>query len=196
MIPPAADFAFQSPRAAYVHVPFCVHRCGYCDFTVIAGKDQLIPAYLDTLEQELISLGQPRPVDTVFLGGGTPTHLPPRDLARLLKLVRNWFELSPGAEFSVEANPAGLDDERVQVLVDAGVNRVSLGVQAFDDSTLAILERDHRRDEICQTYARLSRYITNLSLDLIFGVPGQSADTWRDTVNSALALQPKHLSTY
>jgi oxygen-independent coproporphyrinogen-3 oxidase len=196
MITSAAEFAFQSPRAAYVHVPFCVHRCGYCDFTVIAGKDQLIPAYLATLEQELMSLGQPQPVDTLFLGGGTPTHLPPRDLETLLKLVRTWFDLSPGAEFSVEANPAGLDQERVDVLAAAGVNRVSLGVQAFDDATLSILERDHRRDDICQTYARLKRQISNLSLDLIFGVPGQSEDTWHDTVQSALALQPQHLSTY
>lgn len=196
MISPAADFAFQVPRAAYVHVPFCVHRCGYCDFTVIAGKDRLIPAYLATLEQEFTRLGQPQPVDTVFLGGGTPTHLPPPELERLFKLVRNWFELSPDAEFSVEANPAGLDEERVRVLVEAGVNRVSLGVQAFDDATLAILERDHRRDEICQAFARLRRHLKNISLDLIFGVPGQSLETWKDSVRSALALHPTHLSTY
>jgi oxygen-independent coproporphyrinogen-3 oxidase len=196
MIPAAADFAFQLPRAAYVHVPFCVHRCGYCDFTVIAGKDELIPAYLATLERELASLGRPHVVDTLFLGGGTPTHLPPHDLNHLLKIVRNWLELAPDAEFSVEANPKGLDEKRVQILVENGVNRVSLGVQSFDDATLAILERDHRREEICQTYDRLRRGVSNLSLDLIFGAPGQSEDTWKETVSSALALRPTHLSTY
>jgi len=196
MIPIADDFAFRTPRAAYIHVPFCVHRCGYCDFTVIAGKDHLIPAYLRALERELQSLQQPHEVDTLFLGGGTPTHLPPADLKRLLTLIRTWFQLSPAAEFTVEANPAGLDLERIQVLAEAGVNRVSLGVQAFDDATLAILERDHRADEIRRTYRELHQAIYNISLDLIFGVPGQSLHTWQDTLASALELAPTHLSTY
>jgi len=196
MIDDSHDFAFQMPRAAYIHVPFCVHRCGYCDFTVIAGKDHLIPAYLEALERELTALEQPREVETLFLGGGTPTHLPPRHLSRLLQLLRRWFVLAPNAEFSVEANPADLDEARIQVLAEGSVNRVSLGVQAFDDQTLSILERDHHSDEICQTYARLRRHIQNISLDLIFGVPGQSVGTWKETLRAAVDLRPTHLSTY
>lgn len=187
---------FPEPRAAYVHVPFCVHRCGYCDFTVIAGKDQLIPAYLDALEIELETLGTPRPVDTIFIGGGTPTHLPPKHLSRLLNLIRYWFPPTPGAEFSVEANPADLDHKRVEVLANHGVNRISLGVQSFDDQTLQILERDHRQADVERTWALIRQYFENVSLDLIFGVPGQTLATWEQTLRTAVALQPTHVSTY
>lgn len=156
----------------------------------------MVPAYLDALEIELHGLGTPRPVDTIFIGGGTPTHLPPKDLTRLLTLIRYWFPLSTGGEFSVEANPADLDQRRIQVLADQGVNRISLGVQAFDDQSLVILERDHRRADIQRTWDLLRRYFDNVSLDLIFGVPGQSLETWRETLVSAVALQPTHVSTY
>lgn len=196
MTPLALPSAFPEPRAAYIHVPFCVHRCGYCDFTVVAGKDRLIPAYLDALEIELELLDTPRPVDTVFIGGGTPTHLPPKDLSRLLNLVRYWFPPAPGAEFSVEANPGDLDQSRIEVLVNHGVNRVSLGVQAFDDQTLGLLERDHLRADIERTWHLLRRYLDNVSLDLIFGAPGQTLQTWRETLQAAVALQPTHVSTY
>ncbi len=117
----------QSPKAAYVHVPFCVHRCGYCDFTLVARREDLIGEYLRALEIDLQTLGGPKPVETLFLGGGTPTHLPPSELERLLALVRDWFPLEAGYEFSVEANPKGLTDEKIQILAEAGVNRVSLG---------------------------------------------------------------------
>src|SRR3954467_11213105 len=95
---------FATPRAAYLHVPFCRHRCGYCNFTLIAGRDDLIDAYLDALARELESLERPRPVNTIFLGGGTPTHLSPTQLERLLALAAHWFPPTPGHEFSVEAN--------------------------------------------------------------------------------------------
>src|SRR4029077_12076938 len=95
----------ESPSAAYVHVPFCAHRCGYCDFTLVAGKDHLVGDYLRALEIELSSLVRPRTLRTLFLGGGTPTHLTAPELDRLLELVRAWFELAPECEFSVEANP-------------------------------------------------------------------------------------------
>src|SRR5690349_21806011 len=100
------------PRAAYLHVPFCRQRCGYCNFTLVAGRDDLIAGYLQALEIELSRLGEPREVDTLFFGGGTPTHLPPAQLARLLVLARRWFPLAPDGELSIEANPADLDDAR------------------------------------------------------------------------------------
>src|SRR5438105_15345543 len=116
---------FSEPRAAYIHVPFCAHRCGYCDFTLVARKDRLIADYLRALEIDLRTLTSPRGVDTLYFGGGTPTHLPAADLSQLLRLARRWFELSPGYEFSVEANPAGLDQEKIELLAAQGVNRVS-----------------------------------------------------------------------
>jgi oxygen-independent coproporphyrinogen-3 oxidase len=184
------------PRSAYIHVPFCAHRCGYCDFTLVARRDDLIDAYLEALAIELSKLERPREVDTLFFGGGTPTHLPALQLERLLALTRRWFLPAPGAEICVEANPAGLDDSKVAVLAEAGVNRVSLGVQSFDAAVLELLERDHRGSEIPAVVERVRRRIPNVGLDLIFGVPGQSLDLWRATLSAAIALQPTHVSTY
>jgi oxygen-independent coproporphyrinogen-3 oxidase len=183
-------------RSAYLHVPFCAHRCGYCDFTLVARRDDLIDVYLEALAIDLAKLEHPREVDTLFFGGGTPTHLPALQLERLMLLARRWFAPSPGAEICVEANPAGLDDTKVAILADAGVNRVSLGVQSFDASVLELLERDHRGPEIPAVVERVRRSIPNIGLDLIFGVPGQSIDLWRATLTAALALEPTHLSTY
>jgi oxygen-independent coproporphyrinogen-3 oxidase len=186
----------DEPQSAYIHVPFCAHRCGYCDFTLVAGKDHLIGRYLRGLEIELATLQSPRPVQTLFIGGGTPTHLEARELAQLLALVRNWFNLAEGGEFSVEANPAGFDCEKIDVLADHGVNRVSLGVQSFADAILRFLERDHDAAQIEQAVALISRKIANFSFDLIFGVPGQSLALWKETLARAVALRPRHISTY
>lgn len=184
------------PRAAYLHVPFCVHRCGYCDFTLLAGRDDLAGDYLNALEIELQQLERPREVDTLFFGGGTPTHLEPDKLARLLALAREWFTLAPGYEFSVEANPAGLTDEKLRLMAEAGVNRVSLGVQSFDEGLLKLLERDHREADILDAVSRLQQRFENVSLDLIFALPGQTLDHWRETLWRAVELWPTHLSTY
>lgn len=189
--------ASASARAAYVHVPFCAHRCGYCDFTLVAGRDDLIDDYLAALEMELRSLGQCVPVDTLFFGGGTPTHLPADRLDRLLELVRKWFEPATDGEFSVEANPFGLTVEKAETLARHGVNRVSLGVQSFDATHLATLERDHRRDDILAAMERLRAVsIGSIGIDLIFAVPGQTVDNWRATLDEAIALGPDHISTY
>ena len=187
---------WPEPRSAYLHVPFCAHRCGYCDFTLVARRDDLIDAYLDALEVDLAQLRQPRDVDTLFFGGGTPTHLPAPQLQRLMDLALRWFQPVASAEVCVEANPAGLDDAKIAVLANAGVNRVSLGVQSFDPAILKLLERDHRRDEIISAVERMRPRIPNIGLDLIFGVPGQSYALWKETLDEALGLSPTHVSTY
>ncbi len=184
-------------RSVYVHVPFCKHRCGYCDFTLVAGRDDLIEAYLESLAIELRRVEKPVEIDTLFFGGGTPTHLSPAELARLFRLIRERYSLADGYEFSVEANPANLSDEIVQVLADFGVNRVSLGAQSFDVQALQVLERDHTPAEIAAAIERLRRAgIKNVSIDLIFGVPGQSLAGWSDTLSQAIALGPTHVSAY
>lgn len=184
------------PRAAYIHVPFCAHHCGYCNFTVVARRDDLIDVYLDGLARELARLRGPRPVETLFVGGGTPTHLPPAALDRLLRLAREWFPPAADAEITVEANPAGLDPARIEVLARHGVNRVSLGAQSFQAAKLRLLERDHVADDIAEAVARLRPVVRSLSLDLIFGVPGETLDAWQDDLRRALDLRPDHLSTY
>lgn len=186
----------ESPRAAYVHVPFCRHRCGYCNFTLIAGRDDLIQSYLNALERELTQLGEPREVDTLFLGGGTPTHLAPAQLARLLELVRYWFPLAAGYEFSVEANPADVTDDRIAVLAAGGVTRLSLGAQSFHEDKLRLLERDHDAATIRAAASRARTAGFQLSLDLIFGTPGETLEAWQRDLDAALELRPDHLSTY
>jgi oxygen-independent coproporphyrinogen-3 oxidase len=132
----------------------------------------------------------------LFVGGGTPTYLPPAALDRLLRLAREWFPPAADAEITVEANPAGLDAARIEVLARHGVNRVSLGAQSFQAAKLHVLERDHAADDIAEAVARLRPVVRSLSLDLIFGVPGETLDAWQDDLRRAVDLRPDHLSTY
>lgn len=184
------------PRSAYIHVPFCAHRCGYCNFTLVAGRDDLIEVYLDALERELSLLGEPREVETLFFGGGTPTHLEPEQLRRLLQLVLTWHPLAAGYEFSVEANPVDLTREKTAVLAEQGVTRISLGAQSFQPDKLQLLERDHRRAEIERAFTFARQQVASVSLDLIFGTPGETLDAWQSDLDTALALEPDHISTY
>jgi oxygen-independent coproporphyrinogen III oxidase len=184
------------PRAAYVHVPFCAHHCGYCDFAVATGQDAKIDLYIDGLTKELSKLGEPQPVETLFLGGGTPTYLSAGQLERLLEAVTHWLPLESGHEFSVEANPGTLDAEKVRVLAGQGVNRVSLGAQSFEPKLLRVLERDHQPPDVPRAVDCVRKHIDCVSLDLIFGVPGQTPADWQNDLERALALEPAHLSTY
>jgi oxygen-independent coproporphyrinogen III oxidase len=185
-----------APRAAYLHVPFCRHRCGYCNFTLIAGRDDLVDNYLEALERELTALQTPRPVDTIFLGGGTPSHLDPPRLARLLALVRHWFPPAPGYEFSLEANPSDIDEARLATAVAAGATRISLGVQSFDAAKLTLLERDHSAAVVRRSVELVKQAGLALSLDLIFAAPGETLDGWRRDLDQAIGLEPDHLSLY
>jgi oxygen-independent coproporphyrinogen-3 oxidase len=162
----------------------------------VAGRDDLIDSYLLALERELSALETPRAADTLYLGGGTPTHPAPAQMASMLNLVRRWFELTEGCEFTIEANPIDMTDAKIAILADTGVNRVSLGVQSFDPDVLRMLERDHTPEDIDQVVPQLRRRIANVSLDLIFGVPGQSLASWRATLQHAIERQPLHISTY
>jgi oxygen-independent coproporphyrinogen-3 oxidase len=163
---------------------------------VVAGRDDLTEAYLAAIERELSWLQTPREVDTLFLGGGTPTHLAPEQLRRLLLLARRWFPLAPGYELSVEANPADLNQPTAAVLAECGVTRVSLGAQSFNSTKLYLLERDHRAEQITLAVAMARTFASSVSLDLIFGAPGETLDGWRDDLRAALALSPEHVSTY
>lgn len=183
-------------RAAYVHVPFCRRRCGYCNFTLIAGRDDLIDRYLDAIERELSDLGRVREIDTLFMGGGTPTHLPPDKLRRLIASVRRWFVLTESGEFTIEANPADCTPQLVELLAESGVTRISLGAQSFDSAKLRALDRDHTADQIRRAVALCRPFVSSVSLDLIFGTPGETLELWDADIDAALQLRPDHLSTY
>lgn len=186
----------SSPRAAYVHVPFCQHRCGYCNFALIAGRDDLIESYLQATRLEIQALRHPHHVDTLFIGGGTPTHLPPKDLRQLLGIVSEWFLLAAGGEFSIEANPSDITEETAEILACAGVTRISLGAQSFALDKLRILERSHSANDIDRAVTILKQYDSVISLDLIFGAPQETLSIWKNDLKMALDLKPDHLSTY
>jgi oxygen-independent coproporphyrinogen-3 oxidase len=177
-------------------VPFCARRCGYCNFTLIAGRDDLVERFLQAIEVELSALDGPHEVDTLFFGGGTPSYLPHRELERLFSIARATFPLAHGAEFSVEANPSDLDEAKVRLLADYGVTRISLGGQSFDARKLAVLERDHAPDDIHNGIELARKHIPSVACDLIFGVPGETLDVWRADLAGVLALGVDHVSTY
>ncbi len=183
-------------RAAYVHVPFCAHKCGYCDFASLAGVDHLADRYLSAIEVEMGRMKTPREVDTIFVGGGTPTRLSAEQLGRLMAAISRWYPLSEGGEWTVEANPGTIDREKADVLAESGVNRVSLGAQSFQKPLLATLERNHDPDDVPRAIELVRPRFPTWSLDLIFGVPGSTIEQWRDDLETALALDPSHLSCY
>lgn len=184
------------PRAVYVHIPFCAHKCGYCDFASLAGMDHLADRYLAALEREMARVGQPQEVDTIFVGGGTPTRLDAPALRRLLEAIARWFPLRPGGEWTVEANPGTLDEAKADVLAAGGVNRVSLGAQSFQPELLRMLERNHAPDEVARALEWIRPRFERWSFDLIFGVPGSTPALWESDLETALELGPDHLSCY
>jgi oxygen-independent coproporphyrinogen-3 oxidase len=186
----------SAPRSAYIHIPFCAHHCGYCDFAVAAGQDHLIALYLEALGLELAALSEPRQLRTLFLGGGTPSHLDAGQLRRLFADLNRWLPREAGAEVSLEANPDSFDADKARLLADLGVNRVSLGVQSFDSSLLRVLERRHEPRHVAPAVEAAKRFVGRVSIDLIFGVPGQTFAMWADDLRRALELEPEQISTY
>lgn len=187
----------NTPTSAYIHVPFCKHRCGYCNFTLVAGRDDLVESYLHCLELELQQqLSHPQPVDTLFLGGGTPTQLALPQLEQLLTLIGKWLHLRENGEYSCEANPLDCDHDKLGLLRAHGVNRLSLGGQSFMDNKLKLLERDHTGSQLQTAIELAHAHFDNLSLDLIFAAPGESLANWQADLNRAMSLPIVHLSTY
>jgi oxygen-independent coproporphyrinogen-3 oxidase len=194
------------PFGVYLHVPFCRVRCGYCDFnTYTAGElrgarqDQ----YADTLLREvelartvLAAAGTVRPATTVFFGGGTPTLLPPGDLARMLDGVRQAFGFTDGAEITVEANPDTVTDAVAAELAAAGVTRLSIGMQSAVPHVLAALDRTHEPANVGTAVEAARSAGLDVSLDLIYGAPGESLEDWRASLETATALAPDHISAY
>lgn len=188
------------PPALYVHVPFCLRKCFYCDFASEAVTQEAVEQYLKALaweaDQALASWPCGWEVPSIYMGGGTPTALAPAQLEAVLAVAAR-FPRAAGAEWTVEANPGTVDREKLCLLRAAGVNRLSLGVQSFDDALLAFLGRIHTAAEACAAWeAARAAGFTNLSLDLIYAIPGQTLVAWRATLQQALALAPEHVSAY
>jgi oxygen-independent coproporphyrinogen-3 oxidase len=186
----------------YLHVPFCLTRCHYCDFVTYTGMEGLRRPYAAALLEEAalaVAALRPEPpvVTSVFVGGGTPTLLPPGDLWRLLARLRELLPFAGGAEVTVEANPETVDAAMAEGLAGAGVTRVSMGAQSFDDRVLASLGRVHDAARVAAAVATLrAAGVPALNLDLIYGGPAEDAGSWSATLEAAIALEPQHLSAY
>jgi len=183
--------------AAYVHVPFCARVCPYCDFAVVAGKDDLTERYFAALLSEIEMEPPADPLDSVFIGGGTPSRVAPELLKAVVDKLADRFGLIDGSEVSLEANPEDWTPAVADSVAAAGINRVSFGVQSFDEEVLTGLGRMHvaRDGEVAVERARDAGF-SSISLDLIFGSPGESLESWAATIETAIGLEPDHVSTY
>jgi oxygen-independent coproporphyrinogen III oxidase len=184
----------------YLHIPYCLHKCGYCDFNSHpenqAEAEVYISALLAEIDHYAVKL-KGKKVPTVFFGGGTPTILPPAHLDKILGRVKNRFNLTPSCEISIEANPATVEYETLEQIRLSGFNRISIGVQSFDAEELKLLERVHNQEEIHTTVDRARQAgFDNLSLDLMFSLPGQSPEKWKSHLQQAVNKKPDHLSAY
>jgi oxygen-independent coproporphyrinogen-3 oxidase len=191
----------MQPHSLYLHIPFCRHRCGYCDFNTFAGLEALIPGYVGALCAEIAWLaataGSRRPIQTIFFGGGTPSLVPAAQFARILQEIGEGFDISEEAEITLEANPEGLSSDYLSDLRSLGFNRLSLGMQSARPEELRLLERGHDYLAVLRAVgmAREAGF-DNLNLDLIFGLPFQSLQEWQWSLNLALEMEPEHLSLY
>ena len=201
----------------YIHIPFCVHRCAYCDFNTYAGQEESIPAYVNALCNEIEFVGRSFPsraggwaqgappaagnvgdkVHTIFFGGGTPSLLLPDQVDAILQSIRKHFALTDDVEITIEANPGTVDPKQLRRLHSAGINRISFGVQSANMEELRMLERAHDIFDVINSmnWARMAGF-DNLNLDLIYGLPEQTLQTWQSTVERIIGLRPDHISAY
>ncbi|MER3484791.1 MAG: coproporphyrinogen III oxidase [Chloroflexota bacterium] len=190
----------DSPLGLYLHIPFCSHICPYCDFNTYAGQEALIPRYVDAVEKEIAIQGaslEGRAATTIFFGGGTPSLLPPGAVARLITACQNAFAVARDAEITLEANPSNVDVAYFARIRAAGVNRLSIGVQTLQRRGLRVLGRMHEAAEAEAAFrAARDAGFANISLDLIFGWPGQTLQAWREDLQRVLEWEPDHLSLY
>jgi oxygen-independent coproporphyrinogen-3 oxidase len=190
----------DAPTGVYIHIPFCRHICPYCDFNTYRGLDSLMPRYVDALVRDITNQVARTPAQTIYFGGGTPSLLEPAQIGRILAACRESFALGPAAEITLEANPNGVDEAWFAAVRAAGVNRLSIGAQTFDRRGLRVLGRQHEASDVMAAVAAArSAGFENISLDLIFGWPGQSLDHWRHDLETIVAFPggpPEHCSLY
>lgn len=186
------------PTSAYIHIPFCKSKCFYCDFASFSGIEEIIPHYIDALKHEISNVAASNsPLETVYFGGGTPTILPASALIDILRLLNDRFGILHDAEITIEANPGTVNIEKLTDLRGGGFNRLSIGVQSFDDRILTRIGRIHTADEALSAFktAKAAGF-DNVSIDLMYALPDQSTDDWKRTLETAFSLKPEHISLY
>ncbi|MEM8678142.1 MAG: radical SAM family heme chaperone HemW [Planctomycetota bacterium] len=195
-MPSSTSARLSSPRAAYVHVPFCRHHCGYCNFTVIADRLDLVDDYLRAIQWELDRIPSHTELATLYVGGGTPTQLGATGLIQLFTRLRRRFALVDDAEITVEANPEDLSHEHVDLFQELGIHRVSLGIQSFHADKLDRLDRAHRLEDIDRAIHVVEQAGADVAIDLIFAAPDESLADWERDLDSVCARSPQHVSCY
>ena len=191
----------KTPLGIYVHIPFCASKCEYCDFYSLRDQpESVMDSYLDVVCRHIQETGALAPeyvVDTVYFGGGTPTHFGAEGLAEILTQIRRSFDVSDSAEITFEANPESVTDALLKRLRAEGFNRVSLGIQCDDDEILAKIGRPHTYEQAVNAYDRIRHFgFQNVSVDLMYGLPGQSLGAWQQTLENVMTLHPEHISCY
>ncbi|MEJ6951126.1 radical SAM family heme chaperone HemW [Natronospora cellulosivora (SeqCode)] len=202
------DFNIKLPLAIYLHVPFCEGKCRYCDFYSKNLSENKVERYIKALEIEIKARARilretndldsktKFKVNTIYIGGGTPSLLSSKDIKKIFLLLKENFSLSVSAEITIEANPNSLNREKSEAYKEIGINRISLGVQSFNDEELKFLGRRHNSIEALEKIEVLRKYFSNFNIDLIFAIPGQSKASWKDNLMRAISLNPKHISIY
>ena len=190
----------MQPIALYVHIPFCETKCPYCDFNTYAKIESLIPGYVSALRTEIelwAGLLDGPPVRTVFFGGGTPSYLPSNDISALMATISESFTLQDDAEITLEANPGDFTLDKLNHFLDVGINRLSIGVQSFDDGLLSLLGRRHSATDAVEAYRMAcDAGFDNVSIDLMYGLPHQTIEHWQETLARTSDLRPPHISLY
>lgn len=189
-----------STRSLYIHWPFCPYRCHFCPFVALAGQDQFMTQYHKALTQELIAFGAhtatKAEIDTIFIGGGTPSTYPPDLLLDMFGTLKSIGIIQPTTEITLEVNPGTVTDEKIAAWSAAGINRLSIGVQSLKDSVLKNLNRHQSAQDVYKVLHQVQGTFTNVSVDLILGLPGVSEDEWKELINTVVSWPIKHLSMY
>lgn len=191
---------YKDTRSIYVHFPFCMRKCTYCDFVSYQGMESMIPGYMEALQEEIKSMSRmtdKKRISTVYFGGGTPTYPDPVWVKRMMDSLRESFDLSECNEITLEANPGTLTPQKLELYQSVGFNRLSIGLQSVNDHELFKIGRIHRFEDFLQSYkyARKARF-SNINTDLIFGFPWQTFDDWKNSVDTLVKLSPEHISCY
>ncbi len=184
----------------YIHIPFCIQKCAYCDFHSYSHMEHKIKFYVDALIKEMKQWAdqfEDYKIKTIFIGGGTPSILPIEEMEKILNVLHACFKCMPNIEFTIESNPGTLEKEKIRYYLESGINRLSIGLQAWQDPLLKILGRIHTREQFLKNYfiARDTGF-KNINIDLMFGLPDQTLEQWDETLKEVIHLKPDHLSTY
>lgn len=185
----------KNARGLYIHIPFCVKKCKYCDFTSYCGKEELIPEYISAVKKEAY-MYKGEEIDSIFIGGGTPSLMSEREIYNLFDMINNNFIIDKSCEITVEVNPDTATEDKISAFCKSGVNRISMGVQSFEDGELQTLGRIHTSKKALLAANIISRYTNNYSFDIMTALPNQTEASLKKTLETAVSLNPAHLSCY